>query len=453
MLQLTLGDKGAYLYGVFGTPFAHEDDGARACAAALEVSALEASTAARDIQIGITHGRLRSGTYGHVDRRTFVCLGDAVNLSARLMSKAPPGGIYVSELVRRLAGRGFTLDEARAPQAEGQGQPGRCLRADRHVGGPLAESHAVRPPDRRPKRRAHHPRRAPRRSGRRPWEHRRHLRRGRNGEVAAHRRVRSRRAAARRGCRFRRVSVLRDDDELRRLARGLEDAAPAAREPAGARADPGSRAGARGHRPGARRARPAPRRGPRHHDPGHRADELLRRQAAQDIAREPAGRLPARDHAHRAARARARGLPLARPALARPPRRDRAHRRARSHPARPRLPPGGGTAARARPRRASRDRGAEARGARGSRDDRGGPGEGRAARRRRHRGARAAPRPGREPRPGQPVLRRGAAELRGRAGGRPVATTARSARSSCPAACTASCSVASTRSPRLRDAR
>ena len=30
VLQLTLGDKGAYLYGVFGSPVAHEDDAARA---------------------------------------------------------------------------------------------------------------------------------------------------------------------------------------------------------------------------------------------------------------------------------------------------------------------------------------------------------------------------------------------------------------------------------------
>ena len=30
VLQLTLGDKGAYLYGVFGSPIAHEDDAARA---------------------------------------------------------------------------------------------------------------------------------------------------------------------------------------------------------------------------------------------------------------------------------------------------------------------------------------------------------------------------------------------------------------------------------------
>ena len=65
VLQLTLGDKGAYLYGVFGSPLAHEDDAARAAAAALELRDLEKTTAARDIQIGITHGRLRSGTYGH----------------------------------------------------------------------------------------------------------------------------------------------------------------------------------------------------------------------------------------------------------------------------------------------------------------------------------------------------------------------------------------------------
>jgi class 3 adenylate cyclase/tetratricopeptide (TPR) repeat protein len=107
VLQLTLGDKGAYLYGVFGSPLAHEDDAARAAAAALELRDLEKSTAATGIQVGMTQGRLRSGTYGHEMRRTFVCLGDAVNLAARLMSKAPPGRIYVSGPVREAAGDAF----------------------------------------------------------------------------------------------------------------------------------------------------------------------------------------------------------------------------------------------------------------------------------------------------------------------------------------------------------
>jgi class 3 adenylate cyclase/tetratricopeptide (TPR) repeat protein len=99
-LQLTLGDKGAYLYAVFGSPVAHQDDAARACAAALALTALEGRTAARNLRIGVAHGRLRSGTYGHPERRTFCCLGDAVNLAARLMSAAPPGQVYVSEVVR-----------------------------------------------------------------------------------------------------------------------------------------------------------------------------------------------------------------------------------------------------------------------------------------------------------------------------------------------------------------
>ena len=107
LLQLTLGDKGAYLYGVFGSPIAHEDDATRAAAAALELRDLVRTTRARDIQIGLARGRLRSGTYGHAMRRTFVCLGDSVNLAARLMAKAPPGEIYVDDRVRTDAGDAY----------------------------------------------------------------------------------------------------------------------------------------------------------------------------------------------------------------------------------------------------------------------------------------------------------------------------------------------------------
>ncbi|MDT4940008.1 MAG: hypothetical protein QOJ34_97, partial [Pseudonocardiales bacterium] len=119
-LQLTVGDKGAYLYAVFGSPVAHEDDAARACAAALELLGLEERTAVTDLQIGIAQGRLRSGTYGHATRRTFCCLGDAVNLSARLMTAAAPGRIVVADAVHRAAGGGF--DWHRLPELSVKGK-------------------------------------------------------------------------------------------------------------------------------------------------------------------------------------------------------------------------------------------------------------------------------------------------------------------------------------------
>lgn len=123
LLHLTLGDKGAYLYAVFGSPFAHEDDAARAASAALQLRELPSTTAATNIQIAITYGRLRSGTYGHKRRQTFTCLGDAVNLSARLMANAPSGQIYVSEPVRRAAGDVFSWEPLPPMTLKGKAEP------------------------------------------------------------------------------------------------------------------------------------------------------------------------------------------------------------------------------------------------------------------------------------------------------------------------------------------
>src|SRR6478609_29604 len=65
VLQLTIGDKGAYLYAVFGSPIAHEDDAARACEGALRLLEIAEQVPVTDVQIGVATGRLRSGTYGH----------------------------------------------------------------------------------------------------------------------------------------------------------------------------------------------------------------------------------------------------------------------------------------------------------------------------------------------------------------------------------------------------
>ncbi len=107
VLQLTIGDKGAYLYGVFGAPIAHEDDAARACEAALRLIEIGEEVRVEDVQVGIATGGLRMGTYGHAERRTFCCLGEAVNLAARLMTKAAPGSVLVHEEVARAADARF----------------------------------------------------------------------------------------------------------------------------------------------------------------------------------------------------------------------------------------------------------------------------------------------------------------------------------------------------------
>ncbi len=123
VLQLTIGDKGAYLYSVFGAPLAHEDDAHRACAAALAVLDLEGQTAAAGLQIGLSRGPLFSGTYGHRHRCTFTCLGDATNLAARLMSAAPEGQIYVAaDVAAEVTGR-FHFEPLEPMTVKGKSDP------------------------------------------------------------------------------------------------------------------------------------------------------------------------------------------------------------------------------------------------------------------------------------------------------------------------------------------
>jgi class 3 adenylate cyclase/tetratricopeptide (TPR) repeat protein len=97
LLQLTVGDKGSYFYAVFGAPLAHDDDPARAVAAALELRTPPAEFAfVTPPQIGISQGRMRTGAYGSDTRQTYGVLGDEVNTSARLMALAQPGQILLS---------------------------------------------------------------------------------------------------------------------------------------------------------------------------------------------------------------------------------------------------------------------------------------------------------------------------------------------------------------------
>ena len=48
------------------------------------------------VRIGVNRGAIFAGDIGPFYRRTYTVMGDAVNLSARLMAKAAPGHIYAT---------------------------------------------------------------------------------------------------------------------------------------------------------------------------------------------------------------------------------------------------------------------------------------------------------------------------------------------------------------------
>jgi predicted ATPase/class 3 adenylate cyclase len=124
LLQLTIGDKGCYYYVAFGAPLAHDDDPARAVAAALEFQSLPPELdGVIGTQIGISRGRMRTGAYGGPTRRTYGVLGDDVNMAARLMSTAELGQILVSQQIADAVARQYTLRYVGAIRIKGKQAP------------------------------------------------------------------------------------------------------------------------------------------------------------------------------------------------------------------------------------------------------------------------------------------------------------------------------------------
>jgi len=124
VLQLTIGDKGSYLYATFGAPSAHEDDAARTLDAALELRAAAATSGdLAPLQMGISQGIMRTGAYGGETRRTYGVLGDDVNLAARLMARAAPGEVVVSATLTGARLDSFVLEALPPAQIKGKANP------------------------------------------------------------------------------------------------------------------------------------------------------------------------------------------------------------------------------------------------------------------------------------------------------------------------------------------
>ncbi|MFO7545909.1 MAG: AAA family ATPase [Trueperaceae bacterium] len=109
LVQLTIGDKGSYLYVAFGAPNAHDDDAARAVAVARQM-ARPPQPFVTEVRTGITFGQMFTGTYGSASRCTYGVLGPRTNLAARLMSEASPGEILCNEDVLRHASRAWRFE-------------------------------------------------------------------------------------------------------------------------------------------------------------------------------------------------------------------------------------------------------------------------------------------------------------------------------------------------------
>lgn len=124
LIQVTLGDKGSYLYAAFGAPQAHDDDPARAVGAALElIAAPQHMDFVRDVRIGVTVGRMRTGAYGSTARRTYGVLGSKTNLAARLMAAAQPGQILCDEDLGRSAGNRWQFESLPPLRVKGRAEP------------------------------------------------------------------------------------------------------------------------------------------------------------------------------------------------------------------------------------------------------------------------------------------------------------------------------------------
>ncbi|KPV47817.1 hypothetical protein SE17_41395, partial [Kouleothrix aurantiaca] len=133
LIQLSVGDKGSYLYAAFGAPIAHENDALRAVRAALELRTPPPELSfVSPVRIGISYGQMRARANGGPTRRTYGVLSDRTNLAARLMQSADD--ILCDAAVYELARAQVQFENLPPLTVKGKERPVQVFR-------PLAERH------------------------------------------------------------------------------------------------------------------------------------------------------------------------------------------------------------------------------------------------------------------------------------------------------------------------
>ncbi|MBN1953417.1 MAG: tetratricopeptide repeat protein [Anaerolineae bacterium] len=125
--RVNTGDKGSMLHLIFGAPVAHEDNEVRAVGCAMEMQRLVVES--RDLsfitdqRVGIASGYVFAGNVGAERRREYTVMGDVVNLSARLMQAASPGGILLDQYTARRVEGQFACESLPPIHVKGKRDP------------------------------------------------------------------------------------------------------------------------------------------------------------------------------------------------------------------------------------------------------------------------------------------------------------------------------------------
>ena len=124
IIQFTVGDKGSYIYVVFGAPIAHKDDNVEAVLTALELVSLpESLSYMSDLYIGLASGQMRVGAYGGSTHHTYGAIGDRANLAARLMMAAAHSSAEIPEGQHAVIFCDTSIAEAAHGQVEFESMP------------------------------------------------------------------------------------------------------------------------------------------------------------------------------------------------------------------------------------------------------------------------------------------------------------------------------------------
>ncbi|MFN2215933.1 MAG: tetratricopeptide repeat protein, partial [Anaerolineales bacterium] len=124
LLTITIGDKGSYVSIVIGALNAYEDDARRSVKIALEMQTESARIEfLKPLQIGLTYGTVRIGTFGGSTRKTYGIMGEYVNIAARLMQLAKPEEILTIGVLQKSVSKQFVFEPRPAMSLKGKSDP------------------------------------------------------------------------------------------------------------------------------------------------------------------------------------------------------------------------------------------------------------------------------------------------------------------------------------------